>query len=105
MRFLDSCLPVLHRGTVILGFEQANKYTVLDQDGNVVALLAEDMGGLGKEVGRQFLRTRRSFTATILSPEGPGCSYVCSDRISLQWIEHLAAQLCHQLIEWSHAKP
>ena len=58
------------RGTVILGFEQANKYTVLDQEGNTVALLAEDMGGLGKEVGRQFLRTRRSFTATILSPEG-----------------------------------
>lgn len=55
---------------MILGFEQANKYTVLDQDGNVVALLAEDMGGLGKEVGRQFLRTRRSFTATILSPDG-----------------------------------
>lgn len=53
-----------------MGFEQANKYTVLDQDGNIVALLAEDMGGLGKEAGRQFLRTRRSFTATILSPEG-----------------------------------
>ena len=58
------------RVTVILGCEQANKYTVLDQDGNTVALLAEDAGGLGKEVGRQFLRTRRSFTATILSPEG-----------------------------------
>ena len=55
---------------MILGFEQANKYTVLDQDGNTVALLAEDTGGLGKEVGRQFLRTRRSFTATILRPEG-----------------------------------
>ncbi len=78
----EQCLPDFHiklgvldvwswcRGTVILGFEQANRYTVLDQDGNTVALLAEDVGGLGKEVGRQFLRTRRSFTATILSPEG-----------------------------------
>jgi hypothetical protein len=58
------------RGTVVLGFEQANRYTVLDQDGNVVALLAEDLGGLGKAVGRQFLRTRRSFTATVFSPDG-----------------------------------
>lgn len=58
------------RGTVILGFEQANRYTVLDQDGNVVALMAEDRGTIGKEVGRQLLRTRRSFTATVFSPDG-----------------------------------
>ena len=58
------------RGTVVLGFEQANKYTVLDQAGNVVALLAEDLGSFGASVGRQLLRTRRSFTATILSPDG-----------------------------------
>ena len=43
---------------------------VLDQDGAVVGLLAEDMGGLGKAVGRQLLRTRRSFTATVFSPDG-----------------------------------
>ncbi len=49
---------------------QANRYTVHDQDGNVVALLAEDLGGLGNVVGRQLLRTRRSFTATVLSPDG-----------------------------------
>ena len=58
------------RGTVILGFEQTNKYTVLDQDGNTVALMAEDTGGLGTAVGRQFLRRRRSFTATVFSPDG-----------------------------------
>ena len=27
---------VIRRGTVVFGFEQANKYTVLDQDGNTV---------------------------------------------------------------------
>ena len=43
---------------------------MLDQEGNVVALLAEDLGGLGKSVGRQLLRTRRSFTATVFSPDG-----------------------------------
>ena len=43
---------------------------MLDQEGNVVALLAEDQGGLGKAVGRQLLRTRRAFTATVFSPDG-----------------------------------
>ncbi len=44
---------------MVLGFEQATKYTVHDQDGNVVALMAEDRGGIGTEVARQVLRTRR----------------------------------------------
>ena len=70
IRWWTNLNSVTCRGTVILGFEQQNKYTVLDQDGNVVALLAEDGGGFGKQVGRQLLRTRRSFTATIFSPEG-----------------------------------
>jgi uncharacterized protein YxjI len=56
-------------GTVVLGFEQANKYTVYDQDGQIVALIAEDETGLGNAVGRQVLRTRRAFTATVLSPQ------------------------------------
>lgn len=58
------------RGTVLLGFEQTNKYTVLDQDGNTVALMAEDTGGLGTAVGRQLMKRRRSFTATVFSPDG-----------------------------------
>ncbi|PSC69495.1 Altered inheritance rate of mitochondria 25 [Micractinium conductrix] len=57
-------------GTVLLGFEQANKYTVYDQHGNLVALLAEDEGSIGKAIGRQLLRTRRNFTATVFSPDG-----------------------------------
>ncbi len=65
---MDSTVP--GRGTVALGYEQANRYTVLDQDGATVALLAEDLGGLGRAVGRQLLRTRRSFTATVFSPDG-----------------------------------
>ncbi|GLC40982.1 hypothetical protein PLESTB_000960200 [Pleodorina starrii] len=57
-------------GTVIFGYEQANKYTVYDESGQIVALVAEDFGGFGKEIGRQLLRTRRSFTATIFSADG-----------------------------------
>lgn len=41
-----------------------------DEQGNVVALLAEDEGSLGRFVGRQLLRTRRPFTATVFSPDG-----------------------------------
>lgn len=43
---------------------------MLDQDGNTVALMAEDEGSLGKGIGRQLLRTHRAFTATIFSPDG-----------------------------------
>ncbi|KAL4433405.1 hypothetical protein ABPG77_010258 [Micractinium sp. CCAP 211/92] len=57
-------------GTVLLGFEQANRYTIYDQHGNLVALLAEDEGSIGKAIGRQLLRTRRNFTATVFSPDG-----------------------------------
>jgi uncharacterized protein YxjI len=57
-------------GTVLLGYEQANRYTVLDQDGELVAHLIEEQGSVGRAVGRQLLRTRRPFTATVLSPDG-----------------------------------
>jgi hypothetical protein len=38
--------------------------------GNLVALLTEDEGSIGRAVGRQLLKTRRPFTATVMSPEG-----------------------------------
>jgi uncharacterized protein YxjI len=43
---------------------------VFDEQGTLVALIAEDYTGLGNEVGRQLLRTRRSFSATVLSADG-----------------------------------
>ena len=55
---------------LILGFEQCQHYSVRDQHGDVVALLAEEHGGLGTTIGRQLLRSRRSFKATILDPDG-----------------------------------
>ena len=83
---------------MVLGFEQANRYTVLDQDGNTVALLAEDQGSLGKAVGRQLLRTRRSFTATVFSPDGGYCLHSTTHPISgtltrqdiTVWYRHLS---------------
>ena len=55
---------------MVLGFEQANKYTVLDEKGETVALLAEETSGAGAAVARQVLRARRSFVASLLSPDG-----------------------------------
>ncbi len=57
-------------GTVLLGFEQANRYTVYSGSGQVVAHLLEEEGSIGRAIGRQLLRTRRPFTATILNPSG-----------------------------------
>jgi uncharacterized protein YxjI len=52
------------------GFEQANKYTIRNADGAVVAFLAEETNSMASAVGRQLLRRRRPFTATLLSPAG-----------------------------------
>eukprot|EP00798_Chlamydomonas_sp_ICE-L_P005885 gene5885-33456_t len=49
---------------------QANKYQILDESGQLVALMAEDETGIGNAIGRQLLRTRRSFTSTVFSADG-----------------------------------
>jgi hypothetical protein len=35
-----------------------------------VALIAEEISGIGNEIQRQLLRTRRSFQSTVLSADG-----------------------------------
>mmetsp|Transcript_6526 Transcript_6526/g.18209 ORF Transcript_6526/g.18209 Transcript_6526/m.18209 type:complete len:414 (-) Transcript_6526:288-1529(-) len=55
---------------VIIGFEQANKYTVRDERGEVVAYIAEETPSIGNAIGRQLLSTHRSFLATIFSADG-----------------------------------
>lgn len=65
------CVRDIEWGNVVLGFEQANRYTLADGDtGAPAALLAEDTGSVGAAVGRQVLRARRSFAATLLAPDG-----------------------------------
>lgn len=50
---------------VMLGFEQANKYVIMDPQGNHIGYLAEQEHGLGKTVARQVFRTSRSFTTHV----------------------------------------
>ncbi|KAI8992309.1 Scramblase-domain-containing protein [Pilobolus umbonatus] len=54
---------------VFLGYEQANRYKIMDAQGNNLGFIAEEEG-LGKSIGRQFLGTHRKMQATVLNPEG-----------------------------------
>ena len=50
---------------IFLGFEQANRYVIMDPHGNHVGYMAEHDGGFGRMMGRQWLRTHRAFTTHI----------------------------------------
>lgn len=50
---------------IMLGFEQANKYRILDPQGNQLGYMAEQEFGMGNMMARQWLRTHRSFTTHI----------------------------------------
>lgn len=54
---------------VFLGYEQANKYKIMDPNGTHLGYIAEEEG-FGKSISRQLLRTHRKMNATILNPEG-----------------------------------
>ena len=56
--------------SILVGFEQANKYTVKDERGDVVAYIAEETPSIGNAIGRQLLSTRRNFVATVLDARG-----------------------------------
>ena len=65
------CLRDVEWANVVLGFEQANRYTLADGDtGAPAALLAEETASVGSAVARQLLRARRSFTATLMDADG-----------------------------------
>ncbi|KAI1943598.1 hypothetical protein LOZ66_000181 [Ophidiomyces ophidiicola] len=50
---------------VLLGFEQANRYTIFDAQGNLVGYMAEQDTGLGNTLSRQFLHTHRPFVTHV----------------------------------------
>ncbi|KAL9112339.1 MAG: hypothetical protein Q9227_003457 [Pyrenula ochraceoflavens] len=55
---------------IFLGFEQANRYVILDPQGNHIGYMAEHDGGIGKSLGRQMFRTHRAFTTNIFDRSG-----------------------------------
>ncbi|KAK4516470.1 uncharacterized protein ATC70_011442 [Mucor velutinosus] len=54
---------------VFLGYEQANRYKIMDPQGNHIGYIAEEEG-FGKSISRQLLRTHRKMNATILNTQG-----------------------------------
>ena len=50
---------------LLIGFEQANKYVILDPQGNHLGYMAEHDGGIGHSMKRQFFNTHRAFTTHI----------------------------------------
>lgn len=57
-------------GNILVGFEQANRYTIrAAPGGHVVGYIAEE-DSLGKTITRNLLRTHRAFRATVLDAHG-----------------------------------
>ena len=54
---------------IMLGFEQANRYTIMDPQGNHLGYMAEQEFGMGNMMARQTFRTHRSFTTHVFDRE------------------------------------
>jgi hypothetical protein len=55
--------------TIHRGFEQANRYVILDANGNHIGYIAEQESGLGRMLARQWFRTHRSFVTHVFDRE------------------------------------
>ncbi|KAJ5908909.1 hypothetical protein N7495_001591 [Penicillium taxi] len=50
---------------VMIGFEQANKYVIMDAQGNHIGYMAEQEKGVANIMARQWFRTHRSFVTHV----------------------------------------
>ena len=62
---------------VMLGFEQANKYVIMDPQGQHIGYMAERELGMGNMMARQMFSTHRSFTTHIFDRQGKEVLRVC----------------------------
>lgn len=69
MRLLDNPTLIVQRQlemmNVLMGFEQLNRYVIMDPHGNHIGYLAEQDHGVGSAVARQMFKTHRSFTTHV----------------------------------------
>ncbi|KZM19106.1 uncharacterized protein EKO05_0010173 [Ascochyta rabiei] len=69
MRLLDNSAIVIQRQlemmNVLMGFEQANRYVIMDPHGSHIGYLAERDHGFGSAMARQMFKTHRSFTTHV----------------------------------------
>ena len=69
MRLLDNSSLIVQRQlemmNVLMGFEQANRYVIMDPHGSHIGYIAEQDHGIGNAMARQMLKTHRSFTTHV----------------------------------------
>ena len=65
---------------VMLGFEQANKYVIMDPQGNHIGYMAEKELGMGNMMARQMFSTHRSFTTHVFDKHGKEVLRVCCSK-------------------------
>ncbi|KAF2703054.1 Scramblase-domain-containing protein [Pleomassaria siparia CBS 279.74] len=73
MKLLDNSTLVIQRQlelmNVLVGFEQANRYIIMDPHGNHIGYLAERDHGIGSTITRQMFKTHRSFTTHVFDKD------------------------------------
>ncbi|KAF8250627.1 Scramblase-domain-containing protein [Wilcoxina mikolae CBS 423.85] len=73
-RLLENSALVIQRqlelGNILIGYEQANKYAIMDPDGNSVGFIAEEENSFTKLLMRQWARTHRSFLTHVFDKHG-----------------------------------
>jgi hypothetical protein len=57
-------------GEILVGFETRNRYEILDEKGAQIGYAAEEGGGFGRAMGRQFFGACRKATIHIYDPGG-----------------------------------
>lgn len=60
------------------GFEQANKYVIMDAMGNHIGYMAEQEKGMGNAMARQWFKTHRSFVTHVFDRNENEVLRVCS---------------------------
>lgn len=57
-------------GEILVGFESRNRYEITDETGAMLGYAAEEGGGIGRALGRQFLGSGRPGILHVLDPDG-----------------------------------
>ena len=66
---------------VMLGFEQANKYVIMNPQGGHIGYMAERELGMGNMLARQAFSTHRSFTTHVFDRHGKEVLRVCPQEL------------------------
>jgi uncharacterized protein YxjI len=69
----SDCLAIqreLEFANILIGYEQANRYSIRDRQGQIIGFICEVGDGIGKAIVRNLAATHRTFQADVLDPQG-----------------------------------